>query len=71
MMPTTIQVVKDGQPLSTKMVQGEDGPTTVTVLDGVPAGSSGEVAIIFVSRQLLEDATWPGELIYVYATNDV
>ena len=42
MMPTSIQVLRDGQPLPTKEVQGDDGPITVALLDDVSAGSSGE-----------------------------
>ncbi|KAL4443930.1 hypothetical protein ABPG75_011667 [Micractinium tetrahymenae] len=37
--PASLQLIFDGQPLPTKEVQGEDGPTTLAVLEGVPAGS--------------------------------
>lgn len=40
--PTSLQLIFDGQPLPTKEVQGEDGLTTVAVLEGVPAGSPSE-----------------------------
>ena len=41
LLPVALQLQRDGQPLPTKEVQGEDGLTTVAVLEGVPAGSSG------------------------------
>lgn len=40
--PTSLQLIFDGQPLPTKEVQGEDGVTTVAVLEGVPAGTPSE-----------------------------
>ena len=40
-LPVAIQLQRNGQPLPTREVQGEDGITTVAVLEGVPAGSSG------------------------------
>lgn len=40
-LPVAIQLVRDGQALPTKEVEGEEGPTTVALLEGVAAGSSG------------------------------
>ncbi len=36
-----LQLLRDGTPLPTRVVEGEDGPSQVAVLEGLPAGSSG------------------------------
>jgi hypothetical protein len=41
-LPVSIQLQRNGEPLPTKEVQGDEGTITVVVLKGVPAGSSGE-----------------------------
>ena len=39
--PASIALLRDEQPLPTREQEGEDGPVTVTLLEGLPAGSSG------------------------------
>jgi hypothetical protein len=43
-LPTSIQLYRQAQLLPTKVVEGEDGCTTVALLEGVPADSSGELS---------------------------
>lgn len=40
-LPVALQLLRDGTPLPTRVVEGEDGPSQVAVLEGLPAGSSG------------------------------
>lgn len=40
-LPVALQLLRDGVPLPTRVVEGEDGPSQVAVLEGLPAGSSG------------------------------
>lgn len=42
-LPVALQVLRDGQPLPTKEVEGEEGPAQVALLEGIPAGSPGEL----------------------------
>lgn len=39
-LPVALQLVRDGTALPTKEVEGDEGPTTVALLEGVAAGSS-------------------------------
>lgn len=45
-LPVALQLLRDGTPLPTRVVEGEDGPSQVAVLEGLPAGSSGAGRIL-------------------------
>lgn len=44
-LPVALQLLRDGVPLPTRVVEGEDGPSQVAVLEGLPAGSSGKKGV--------------------------
>ncbi|PRW58303.1 Structural maintenance of chromosomes flexible hinge domain-containing 1 [Chlorella sorokiniana] len=53
-LPVALQLLRDGTPLPTRVVEGEDGPSQVAVLEGLPAGSSAgglKVALLDESGQ--------------------
>lgn len=45
-LPVGLQLWRDGAPLPTKEAAGEDGVVQVALLEGVPAGSSGDFACL-------------------------